>query len=342
MNDLYEIVRFVGGAAWKVLPFFLLSMFLSVMINTLDFKEAIRQAFAGREAVAVLLATAAGAFSPFCSCTVIPVIAGLLMSGVPLAPVMSFWIASPTMDPEIFTLTVGILGWPLALARLGASLALSLGAGYLTLMLTRMGYFSRILPEAQEAQLAKAAACCRAPQEPALVQISLPAAPGGCGSACATPVPAALRPLLWYESLAASLRRIDWKAFARRMAGQCWWLGRWLLVAFTLEALITMYVPQQAIVSVLGERSPWAIPLASLIGVPLYLGNLSALPIVKGLLTQGMQPGAAIAFLIAGPVTTVPAMTAVWTIVRRPVFALYIAISLIGSMAVGFAVSAIL
>jgi uncharacterized membrane protein YraQ (UPF0718 family) len=174
------------------------------------------------------------------------------------------------------------------------------------------------------------------------VQISLPAAPGGCGSACATPVPAALRPLLWYESLAASLRRIDWKAFARRMAGQCWWLGRWLLVAFTLEALITMYVPQQAIVSVLGERSPWAIPLASLIGVPLYLGNLSALPIVKGLLTQGMQPGAAIAFLIAGPVTTVPAMTAVWTIVRRPVFALYIAISLIGSMAVGFAVSAIL
>ena len=44
-----------------------------------------------------------------------------------------------------------------------------------------------------------------------------------------------------------------------------------------------MYVPQETIVSILGDRSRFAIPLASLIGVPLYLGNLSALPIVKGL-----------------------------------------------------------
>lgn len=345
MNDLYEIISFVGRAAWKVLPFFLASMFLSVMINMLDFKETIRKAFAGREAVAVLLATAAGAFSPFCSCTVIPIIAGLLMSGVPLAPVMSFWIASPTMDPEIFTLTVGILGWPLALSRLGASLALSLAAGYLTLLLCRMGYFSRILPEAREAQLKKAAACCKATKEPPLVPVILTAVPSGCCSAGAAaagaPAPVTAPPA-WYESLAASVRRIDWKVFARQMGGQCWWLGRWLLVAFTLEALITMYVPQEAIVAVLGDRSPFAIPLASLIGVPLYLGNLSALPIVKGLLTQGMQPGAAIAFLIAGPVTTIPAMTAVWTVVRKPVFALYIAVSLLGSMAVGFIVSAIL
>jgi uncharacterized membrane protein YraQ (UPF0718 family) len=82
--------------------------------------------------------------------------------------------------------------------------------------------------------------------------------------------------------------------------------------------------------------------MASLIGIPLYLGNLSALPIVKGLITQGMQPGAAIAFLIAGPVTTIPAMTAVWAVVRRPVFVLYIAISLIGSMLLGFMVSSFL
>jgi len=345
MDDLYEIIFFVGNAAWKVLPFFLLSMFLSVMINMLDFKEAIRKAFAGREAIAVLLATAAGAFSPFCSCTVIPIIAGLLMSGVPLAPVMSFWIASPTMDPEIFTLTVGILGWPLALSRLGASLALSLSAGYLTLLLCRMGYFRRILPEEQEAQLSKAAACCKSQKETTLVPVILPAAPTACCSsdrATAAAAAFSARPTGWLASLIAGVRRIDWKIFSRQMASQCWWLGRWLLVAFTLEALITMYVPQEIIVSILGKSSPFAIPLASLIGVPLYLGNLSALPIVKGLLTQGMQPGAAIAFLIAGPVTTIPAMTAVWTVVRRPVFALYIGVSLLGSMVVGFIVSGIL
>ena len=42
MNDFFEIVRFVGNAAWKVLPFFLLSMFLSVLINMLDLNESIR------------------------------------------------------------------------------------------------------------------------------------------------------------------------------------------------------------------------------------------------------------------------------------------------------------
>ena len=347
MNDFFEIVRFVGNAAWKVLPFFLLSMFLSVMINMMDLTGAIRKAFAGREGLAVLLATAVGAFSPFCSCTVIPIIAGLLTSGVPLAPVMSFWIASPTMDPEIFTLTVGILGWPLALSRLGASLALSLGAGYLTLLLCRLGYFSQILPgEEEESHQLKVSACCKAQRETLPVPVTLTVLPAACCSAdlatanaVALPV---IRPPAWWESSVTSIRRIDWVVFTRRMGEQSWRLGRWLLVAFTLEALITMYVPQETIASILGDRSRFAIPLASLIGVPLYLGNLSALPIVKGLITQGMQPGAAIAFLIAGPVTTIPAMTAVWTVVRKNVFTLYIAISLFGSMLLGFLVSGIL
>jgi len=156
------------------------------------------------------------------------------------------------------------------------------------------------------------------------------------GKAAAVGVlPVIVRPV-WWVSTAASFRAIDWPVFARRMADQSWRLGRWLLLAFILEALITLYVPQESIVAVLGNESRFAIPLAAIVGVPLYLGNLSALPIVKGLLVQGMQPGAAIAFLMAGPVTTIPAMTAVWGVVRRPVFLLYIAISLFGSMILGY------
>jgi len=339
MNDLYEILSFVGRAVWHVLPFFLLSMFLSVMINMLDMKDAIRRAFASKAGLSVLLATAVGAFSPFCSCTVIPVIAGLLASGVPLAPVMSFWIASPTMDPEIFTLSVGILGWPLALARLGSSLALSLAAGYLTLGLTRMGYLRHYMPD-DEPGMKIAASCCAAKAKASTAPINLTVLPAAAccstGKAAAVGVlPVVMRPA-WWDSTAASFRTIDWSVFARRMADQSWRLGRWLLLAFTLEALITLYVPQESIAAVLGRESRFAIPLAAIVGVPLYLGNLSALPIVKGLLVQGMQPGAAIAFLMAGPVTTIPAMTAVWGVVRKPVFLLYIAISLFGAMILGY------
>lgn len=335
MNDLNEILLFVGNAVWHVLPFFLLSMFLSVMINTLDMKEAIRRAFASRTGLAVLFATAVGAFSPFCSCTVIPVIAGLLASGVPLAPVMSFWIASPTMDPEIFTLSVGVLGWPLALARLGSSLALSLAAGYLTLGLTRIGYLRQYMPD-DDSGLKMAGSCCAAKAKAPAALVNLTVLPAATCCSSATAAAGGIGRPAWWNSVLASLRAIDWPVFARRMADQSWRLGRWLLLAFILEALITRYVPQQAIAAVLGRESHFAIPLAALVGVPLYLGNLSALPIVKGLLAQGMQPGAAIAFLMAGPVTTIPAMTAVWGVVRRPVFYLYLAISLVGSTLLGY------
>ncbi|MFZ0546380.1 MAG: permease [Candidatus Promineifilaceae bacterium] len=73
----------------------------------------------------------------------------------------------------------------------------------------------------------------------------------------------------------------------------------------------------------------------------MYLNNLAALPIVSGLLAQGMHSGAAIAFLIAGPVTTIPAMTAVWGVVSRRVFALYLALGLGGAIVLGSVVNLI-
>lgn len=126
------------------------------------------------------------------------------------------------------------------------------------------------------------------------------------------------------------------------MGKESWNIGRWLLIAFLLEALITLYVPQNTIATVLGSANKLAVPLAATIGVPLYLTNITALPIINGLLAQGMQPGAAIAFLIAGPVTTIPAMTAVWGVVNRRIFILYLAIGLLGAMVLGILANAIL
>ncbi len=100
---------------------------LAVVVQMSSTSRYIKRAFQARPITAILLATVVGAFSPFCSCAVIPVIASLLISGVPLAPVMSFWIASPSMDPEIFFLSVGMIGWELAVRRLAATLVLSLG-----------------------------------------------------------------------------------------------------------------------------------------------------------------------------------------------------------------------
>jgi len=321
MHDILTIASFVAGSIWYVWPAFLISVGLGVLIQMLQMDDAIQRAFGVRVGWSIILATLVGAFSPFCAGTVVPVISGLLLSGVPLAPVMAFWIASPTMDPEIFTLSVATIGWPLTFTRLGATLVLSLAAGYLALLLTRQGWLGRHILRQRTRRQARTCSVS-----------------GACGAEPgAAPLPrqsTAHAP--WWAELRDNLRHIDWRVFGREMAWQSWQLGRWLLLAFVIEALITLYVPQGAITGVLGAESRLAVPLAALIGVPLYLTNMSALPIVEGLLAQGMQPGAALAFLVAGSITTIPAMAAVWGIVRWRVFLLYLGIGMIGAAAIGW------
>jgi uncharacterized membrane protein YraQ (UPF0718 family) len=114
---------------------------------------------------------------------------------------------------------------------------------------------------------------------------------------------------------------------------------KFMALAFLLEALIELYVPSEWITRIVGQQNPWSILMAALLGVPAYTSNLTALPLVGGLLTQGMNPAAGLTFLIAGATTTFPAMAAVWGIVNRRVFILYFLMSLVGSIVMGYAYS---
>jgi uncharacterized membrane protein YraQ (UPF0718 family) len=113
-------------------------------------------------------------------------------------------------------------------------------------------------------------------------------------------------------------------------------VAKFMLLAFVLEALIKFYVPQEWIVRSISPDSLFAPALDTLIGIPAYTGNLMAMPLVGGLLQQGMGPGAALAFLIAGPITTLPAMAAVWGIVNRRVFLVYLGLGLVGALILGY------
>jgi uncharacterized membrane protein YraQ (UPF0718 family) len=116
-------------------------------------------------------------------------------------------------------------------------------------------------------------------------------------------------------------------------------VAKFMALAFLLEALITLYVPSEWIAGLLGQQNRWSILAAALIGVPVYTTELTALPLMSGLLAQGMNPAAALAFLIAGPTTTLPAMAAVWGLTTRRVFFLYVSFALFGAVVFGYAYS---
>lgn len=344
MHELARIGSMVLQSLIHAWPLLLVSVPFAVLLRVSGLAERLRGAFGRRPIVGVLIATAAGAFGPFCSCGVIPVIASMLIAGVPLAPVMSFWVASPTMDPEIFFMSAAFLGWPLAVARLTATLLLSLGAGLLTHWIVRRGLMGAdVLRPGIASQTPRERLGRRLVHVLGRVVSNLRArlwpAPAPCACAGVPPEEATCScdPSSAAAPDVAPTRR--WRRIARECLSATLWVAQFMVLAFALEALIKLYVPQELIVRWIGTANPWAPALAALVGIPLYVNNVTALPLIGGLLEQGMGGGAALAFFITGPLTTIPAMAAVWGIVRWRVFALYLGVGLVGGLVFGYGYS---
>ena len=249
----------------------------------------------------IAFAATMGALSPFCSCGVIPLIAALLAMGVPLAPVMAFWLASPLMDPSMFVLTAGTLGFDFALAKTVAALGIGLLGGFGIWLIQRGGGLAEPLRKG--------------------------VGNGGCGGAKVR----ASKPVAWRF----------WRDRARRAAfltnarDNLLFLGKWLTLAFVLESLMLAYVPADWVVQAVGGSGLLPVIGATLVGVPAYFNGYAALPLVNGLIEQGMAPGAGMAFLLAGGVTSIPAAIAVYALARPPVFLAYLSFAFIGAVTAG-------
>jgi len=300
-----QSLGFIAESLLRVSPFLALAVAVAAGAGATGADNLIAHAFGGGGLKAVVVAALFGALSPFCSCGVVPVIAALLAMGVPLAPVMAFWLASPIMDPEIFFLTAGPLGLPFAVGKALAAIAIGLLGGTATWMLVRAGGISRPL------------------------RTDLAGAGNNCGSAGLAD-PAAVNWRFWRD---AGRRRSFWRQTRSTTA----FLVKWLTLAFALESLMLRYLPAESVTALLGGGSLLVVPLAALVGMPTYLNSYAAIPLMSGLIDLGMQPGAAMAFMTAGAVSSLPAAIAVFALVRPLVFLWYLGLAALGSVVVGYA-----
>jgi uncharacterized membrane protein YraQ (UPF0718 family) len=296
-----ETIAFVARAVLHILPYFLLSIGLAAYATATGADNLIGKAFQGRTVVAILGASLMGALSPFCSCGVIPIIAALLAMGVPLAPVLAFCIASPLMDPAMFALTAGILGFEFAVAKTIIAIAMGLIAGFGTMTVVAAGYLSNPLREG--------------------------IGNGGCGGSKVR-APNAVVWRFWNEP--ARIEKLRDSLIKNGL-----FLGKMLVLAYLLESLMVRYIPAGLIATYLGGTGPGSIVMATLAGIPAYLNGTAALPLVGEMISQGMSPAAGMAFLAGGSVTSIPAAMAIWGIMRPPVFAAYFAFAMVGAVSAG-------
>ncbi len=298
-----ETVRFALGALGHTFWFIAFAVLAVGYLKASGSEALLAKAFQGRERRMIVMAALLGGLSPFCSCEVIPFIAALLAVGAPLSAVMAFWLASPLMDPAMFLITAGTLGLPFAVAKTLAAVGLGLLGGATVYLFARTPVFADPL----KAQ--KKTSCC------------------GCG---ASPFKGSPVWRFWTE---APRREV----FRDAVVENALFLGKWLAIAYMVEALMLAYVPAEAIASVLGGHGVWPVVLGALVGAPAYLNGYAAVPLVDALLAQGMAPGAAMSFVLAGGVSCIPAAIAVWALVKPRVFAAYLGIAMTGSLAAGLA-----
>ena len=288
------------------LPFILAAVSLVAYLKATGAERLLARAFEGPQARMIVMAALLGGLSPFCSCEVIPFVAAMLALGAPLGAVMAFWLASPLMDPAMFLITSGTLGWDFAVGKTVSAISIGILGGSLTALFARSALFADPLKQGGLA------------------------AEQGCG--CGTPTDPNARPIwrFWQHSdRLAAFRTSFWDNLK--------FLGKWLALAYLVEALMLRYLPAELVAGWLGGDGLGPILMGAIVGGPAYLNGYAAVPLVAALLEQGMSNGAAMSFMIAGGVSCIPAAIAVWALVKPRVFAAYIGFAFVGATLAGIA-----
>jgi uncharacterized protein len=284
-----------------------------------------------RKVLSYSVASISGTVLAVCSCTVLPLFAGIYMRGAGIGPATAFLYSGPAINVLAIVLTARILGWQLGLARAVGAVLFAVLVGLSMAFFFRKDEAARTagqmyLPDAQEKG--------RTLTQDSLFMLTMvlilifaafakPAAgESGIWSlifAAKWYITAALLIVLafmlkgWFQKE----ERVTWVQATWGFMKQIFPLlaGGVLVAGFTLgraghEALI----PEHYIQTLLGGNSLWANLFAAVAGALMYFATLTEIPILQGLIGSGMGQGPALSLLLAGPALSLPSMLVIGSI----------------------------
>lgn len=243
-----------------------------------------------------------GAVTPFCSCSTVPVLAGLLGAGAPLGLSFSFLLASPIVNEIAAFLLLGLFGPKVTAIYLGSALVAAIVGGIVidTLDLDHLVKDVRVTANNRTVATDGGTASC------------------SCSNASAT-----------------KTHRERFETAARGAASFFRDTFPYLLLGMTLGALIHGAVPTSVLHQVAGPGNPLAVPLAALAGAPLYVSISGMLPIAASLAEQGLPIGTVIAFVIGGAGVSIPNLILLNKLFERKLLVVYAATVVVIGVTVG-------
>jgi hypothetical protein len=220
---------------------------------------------------------------------------------------MVFLISSPLMSPSAFLITLGGLGLSIAIWKLVSAVALGLIAGWVTERLSKQGYLGKSIlrVETNQPEQKEPASCANAEVGKGIVSLK-------------------------------GISVADVKTFLRLTGKFTLFIGKFIIIAVIAQAIMVTYVPQDWVSAVVGMQNAYSVLIATLVGIPSYVSSISAVPLLRGLTDLGMDKGAVLAFIIAGPIMTVPSILAVTALFKRRALYVYVTVGFFGALFFGY------
>ena len=241
-----------------------------------------------KRSVNSVLGAILGAITPFCSCSTIPMLTGLIRSGAPFCGVVSFLLASPVLNPAIITLFVAFFGLKATLlyGTFVFSLAVIVG-----LLLDSLGFVKEVKASAQ----------------------------AGCGCNGGRTAWENLSGTFWAKQRQAI------SITAKNSGGLFRHVLPYLFLGAALGAFIPEVIPEGLLESFIGADSFWAIPLAAVIGIPMYIRTETMIPVASILMAKGVAPGVVIALILGGAGASLPEISLLSSMFTKKMIAAFLA-----------------
>ena len=293
---------FVIQGLAQVSPLLIPGIIVAAWITASGLSTKATALFSESNIIILLMTAAVGALTPVCGVTVLPLMASLLGSGVPLYLVMAFWLSSPITDPAMFSVTAATLGMHFAIGKMVGAFFLGIFGGVVTMCFSKRPW--------------------------AISSLRDNAVVGGLGNnSCESAT--TFYPAIWRDEDRKTLFKKEVYVITRLVL-LC------LIPAFAAEYALNGVLQPQAVSAYVGPDTWWAIPVAVLVGGPAYINGYAALPLTRALLDNGMSVGAAMAFLISGGAVSIWGAMAIFPVLKVKPFLLYITLAMTGSLIMGW------
>lgn len=321
------------------------AFFIAGAIAAVLSKEAILKYFGAdaKKWISYGIASTSGTVLAVCSCTILPMFAGIYKRGAGIGPAITFLFSGPAINLLAIVFTAKVLGLGLGTARAVGAISMSIIIGLAMAAIFRETKESTVQMQTTPAHSGSAS------KRPwfislsffvLLVAILLVAAASPellswipkLAIICALTMAVAVLLIFYYT-----------KDEVRSWAHETGWLAKMifpiLLVGVFMTGVIGYFMPYDLVRQVVGGNSLLSCFVASIIGAVLYMPTLLEVPIVGTLFgySQGVIGGGpALALLLSGPSLSLPSMLVIWRTIGARKTSVYIALVVIISTFLGF------